>query len=752
MHAAVVGTYPPTRCGIATFTADVEASLRHNGATVTVERVEPGGTCIDRDSRDSYVRAAHRLNALGCDVVLIQHEFGIFGGVAGSHILALVDQLTVPYVVTLHTVLPRYSDDQLRVLHKLCRRAAAVTVFTDTARRLVLEQGLVRDSTLHVVAHGAPPELFAAVDPASARRRLSLPLDVPVMSTFGLLSEGKGVEDAIQAMELLRSEYPDLHYVVAGRTHPEVVRHDGERYRTSLQALVKRLRLEDRVVFLDRFLELDELGALLGISDVVCTPYHGEEQSVSGVLTFALAAGCPVASTPYRYARDVLADGAGILVDFHNYEQLAEAIGKLLGSSGDAAREAARQASSRLSWPTVGGELLAVLEGARHSAVSVVDEPAPAAVPLAQWAPSTDHLRVLCDDTAVLQYSNLRVPRIECGYRIDDAARMLPIIAELATGTNGESWYPTIGRLMTFLEAAANDGRGTMRNFMSGDGRWLDDPHLGDHVGRTIWGLGEAMAVNPTVAADAQLLMDRLVPHISADWPTRVLTYAALGVSAASRTEVKLVDDLDRIAGALRRWKPSAMPEWRWFEPRLTYANGRVPEVLLRVGHRLGEDELVDAGKTMLDWYEGLCLRDGHYRFPGYRGLDNRSQLLWSGDEQPIEAAAMADAHLAWLLMSGDAESADAVERSWSWFLGNNRLAEPLMDLETGASCDGLGERTVNRNCGAESTIAAHRCWRTYLVARLSYAADDPGALPITSTIRPPVAKRAAALRTHTSA
>jgi len=405
---AIIGTYPPTRCGIATFTADVESSLNHNGATTTVVPVEPGGAAIDRDSRDSYIRAAHRLDALGCDVVLIEHEFGIFGGVAGSHILPLVEQLSVPYVLTLHTVLPKFTDDQMQVLQKLCRRAAGVTVFTSTARRLLLEQELVRASAVHVVPHGAPPQLYASIDAVAARRQLSLPADAPVMSTFGLLSEGKGVEDAIQAMALLRRQHPDLHYVVAGRTHPEVVRHDGERYRESLHALVQDLGLEDRVIFLDRFLELDDLAALLGISDVLCTPYHGGDQSVSGVLTFALAAGCPIASTPYRYARDVLVDGAGILVDFHNQEQLAEAIHKLLGPSGDSAREAAREASARLSWPTVGAELLSVLEQAAQTRVSVPDEPTRTVVVSANSTPSVTHLRVLCGGTAVLQHAHRR--------------------------------------------------------------------------------------------------------------------------------------------------------------------------------------------------------------------------------------------------------------------------------------------------------------------------------------------------------
>jgi glycosyltransferase involved in cell wall biosynthesis len=369
MHVAIVGTYPPTRCGIATFTADVESALRLNGTTVTVVPVTTDSASaslsITRDDPHSFVAAALRLNALGCDAVLVQHEFGIFGGTSGGHILRLVEALSVPYVVTLHTVLPVFSEDESQLVQALCRRAAAVTVFTGTARRLLLEQELVPARLLRVVAHGAPLELYADVDDAQARKRLGLPLAVPVMSTFGLLSSGKGIELAIHAMALLGDDHPDLHYVVAGRTHPEVVKREGEQYRERLVALTEDLGLSERVMFLDRFLEIDELAAVLGISDVVSTPYRGEDQSVSGVLTFALAAGCPIVSTPYRYARDVLADGAGVIVDFDDDGGFAGAIHNLLdGTTSARARAAARQASSQMPWPTVGAALRAVLSDA----------------------------------------------------------------------------------------------------------------------------------------------------------------------------------------------------------------------------------------------------------------------------------------------------------------------------------------------------------------------------------------------------
>ncbi|MEP7048639.1 MAG: glycosyltransferase [Ilumatobacteraceae bacterium] len=739
MHVAIVGTYPPTRCGIATFTADVEMALELNDTDTTVVSVgrdeELGTVSIERDDPASYVEAAHRLNAMGCDVVLIQHEFGIFGGEAGHFILDLVSELTIPYVVTLHTVLPWFGEERSKVVQELCRGAAAVTVFTATARRLLLEQELVPARLLQVVPHGAPAELFAEIDVAAARRWLSIPEDVPVMSTFGLLSEGKGIELALQAMALLTSEHPDLHYVVAGRTHPEVVKRDGERYRRCLAELVDNLGLTGRVIFLDRFLALDELAAVLGISRVVCTPYRGEDQSVSGVLTFALAAGCAIASTPYRYARDVLADGAGLLVDFGDDEAFADAIHRLLGPVGDSAREAARQASSQLAWPTVGAALRSVLaNAARGPMVSLQTMPDRPDSRTLMMQPDSKHLRTLCDDTAVFQHARFNVPRVEHGYCVDDAARMLPIIGHLAVSTGDESWHATVSRLLSFLHAAAAGGDGNMRNFMSWDRRWLDEPYLGDHVGRAIWGLGELAAIDGAFTTEANDLLNTLGPSVSPAWPSRTLAYAALGLVAATPSNPALVDDLERISATLRQWVPSDHPSWEWCEPRLTYDNARVPEALLRVGHLLGERTMVANGGTMLRWFDELCLQGRYYRFPGHRGLSDARELRWSGDEQPLEAAAMADAQSAWLIATGDTDAAGSVDRAWAWFLGNNRLGAPMIDVATGAGFDGLGARSVNLNRGAESTIALHRCWLTRRTAQELSVSMRTRAMTITSS------------------
>lgn len=729
MHVAIVGTYPPTQCGIATFTADVEASLRPLGVDVTVVPIlpEPDPTRISicRDDVDSYVQAARRVNVSGCDVVLVQHEFGIFGGVAGEYVLRFVENLSIPYVVTLHTVRPKFDEAQAEIVQGLCDRASAITVFTNSGRRQVLDQGFAPARCVEVVPHGAPDELYEDVDRVAARQRLDLPADGPVMSTFGLISAGKGIELAIHAMALLRNEHPDLHYVVAGRTHPEVVRHEGERYRMCLQALAEDLGLGDRVIFIDRFLELHELRDLLGVSDVVCTPYRGSEQTVSGVLTFALAAGRPIVSTPYQYARDVLADGAGLIVDFDDDEAYAEALHTLLDPvAGARAHDAARIASASMQWSNVGKSIKSVLAAAvRRPARDLASVDRVAALPLAPAHPATSHLRLLCDDTAVLQHAHHKVPATEHGYCVDDAGRALPILDELAAATGDEWGYVAVGRVLAFLRAAAAGGDGAMRNFMTWNRSWLDEPYVGDHVGRAIWGLGELVARGGPFAEQAADLLASLTAAVSPSWPTKTIAYAGLGLVAAASVDEARFDDLQRIRPVLATWAPSGDPAWDWFESRLTYDSARIPELLIRVGDRLDDPQLVRNGGAMLHWFDSICRHGSYYRFPGHLGLEDAKAINWSGDEQPLEAAALADAHAAWFEVTREPASAAAVERCWSWFLGNNRLGEPLFDAESGAGCDGLGMREVNRNCGAESTLAAHRCALTNAAVRSASAA-----------------------------
>ena len=384
MRVAIVSTYRPRPCGIAVFSSDLRAALLEADSSLTVEIVsivrddaashppEVAAT-IHQDVVADYTAAAEHLNRTAVDVVLIEHEYGIFGGDSGSNVLQLADALSVPLVVTLHTVLENPEPDRAEILRALCDRAALIMVFTETARRMVVDQGLADFERVRVVPHGAPDELTAAAwSDRVGDDIVGLSLGLPrltgrtVLSTFGLISDSKGLELAIRALPKITAAHPELLYLIAGQTHPDVINKEGESYRLSLQHLVHDLDLCDHVSFIDRFLTIEELALLLARTDLYLTPYRSKDQIVSGALTFAVAAGCPVVSTPYFYAEDLLTFGAGVLVPFGDSAALASAVLTLLDSPARmrTARRAARRVGADLSWSSVGKATLELLSEA----------------------------------------------------------------------------------------------------------------------------------------------------------------------------------------------------------------------------------------------------------------------------------------------------------------------------------------------------------------------------------------------------
>ena len=390
LWAAIFSTYPPRACGIGTFSFDVRAALLDlsgiddvSPVAVVDEPLSPQGSdllaTVSQEVRRDYVRAARLLNRLDIDVVLLQHEFGIYGRLDGEYVLSFAQELAQPLVVTLHTVLSHPSPHQLWVLTALCDRAERVIVMTDTARRLLVEVGASTAEKIRVVPHGAPVVLGRRRDEHAAGRRPLYVAPAPggyermqsrfLLSTFGLLSAGKGLETAIEALPLIVERHPEVVYLIAGRTHPQVARREGERYRIMLERLIVDLGLSDHVAFDDRFLSIDELADLLAATDVFLTPYRNREQISSGSLTFAIAAGCAAVSTPYRYAEDMLMSGAGQVVPFDDPPALAEAVCEFIEQPNllATARAEARRIGSRLTWPSVATATATVLrEAATH--------------------------------------------------------------------------------------------------------------------------------------------------------------------------------------------------------------------------------------------------------------------------------------------------------------------------------------------------------------------------------------------------
>jgi hypothetical protein len=570
---------------------------------------------------------------------------------------------------------------------------------------MILDARLVTPERVRVVPHGGPTELLPKP------RQGPSDTDRCVLSTFGLISPGKGIEVAIAAMPEIVARHPNALYVIAGQTHPEVAKLHGEEYRISLERLARDLDIADHVVFDDRFLSIEDLSSMLAATTIYLTPYRSREQVVSGALTFAIVAGCPTVSTPYFYAEDILASGAGMLVPFDDAPALADAVIGLLDQPDRLARmRLEAQATGReLAWPQVGRQTADVLrEALAIGRPSAARHAQPATLPRAR----ASHLLTLVDDVGIVQHADGIVPLRSSGYCTDDVARLAIVALGLGRTTGAEAYQRILARSLGFLRHAWSAERGGMHNFMSYDRRWLDEPHGGDHFARAAWALGEVVAADPVLALlePSLILLREMLPALAEQrWP-RSIAFAALGLA---RADPELVGGeaepvLRALAGRLADiQRGNASQDWYWAEDALTYDNARLPQALIAAGHRLGDVELVHEGIRSLDWYATEVGIDGDYlRLAGHRGRRRGEPRGSDGDEQPLDAAALVEAEVEAALATGDERHARDAVRAFEWFLGRNRLQQSVYDFATGGCHDGLGESGVNTNEGAESTLA----------------------------------------------
>ncbi len=735
MRTAIFSTFPPRACGIGAFSFDVRGALLEvagidDVSTLVVvdepsspQRPEISQT-VSQGARGDYIRAARALGRTDVDVVLLEHEYGIFGGRDGEYVLSFARELAQPLVVTLHTVLSAPTAHQLQVLTALCDEAERVIVMTETARRLLVQVGACPNEKIDVIPHGAPTELGRARAELDAGRRPRYVTSAAggyarmesrfLISTFGLLSPGKGIEVMLDALPAVVARHPEVLYVIAGRTHPQIARRKGEEYRLMLERRILDLDLSEHVQLDDRFLAVDELADLLAATDVFVTPYMSREQSSSGALTFALAAGCAVVSTPYWYASDMLSSGAGRLVGFGDSAALSGALCGLIEDPDAlaAARDEAARIGTTFGWPSIADATASVL----REAVSAAPRRTPIADAGLEFSDvRTDHLLTLVDDCGIVQHANGAIPNRPTGYCVDDVARLAVVALELERRTGDRVWSAVLYRALAFLvDASDSDGAG-MRNFMSYDRRWLDEAHVGDHVGRAVWALGDVLTTAwvPALVDPAQRLLATLVRSLEGDLSLRTAAYTSLGLA---RLDADRLDDdarglLERCVTQLEAaYDDTAGDGWKWFEDSLTYDNARLSQALIIGGTALDRTAAVDAGLSSLAWLGDECgLGEGFLRLPGHKGRHRSEQAPGLGDEQPLDASAVVEAELSAFAVTGEALHAARAQRAFDWFLGRNRLGRPLYDFATGGCCDGLGEEDVNTNEGAESTLAFHR-------------------------------------------
>jgi glycosyltransferase involved in cell wall biosynthesis len=723
---AFIGNSLPRRCGIATFTTHLQqavAAFRPDLETGIVAMTNPDRSydypavvCheIRDDKVEDYVRAADFLNAGGYDAVSLQHEFGIFGGIAGAHIIPLLSRLTMPIMTTLHTVLAAPTDAQRAVLEKIIDASSKVVVMAKKGRDLLRTIYHVPAEKLELIPHGIPD--FPFVESDEAKRVLGF-ADKSVILTFGLLSPNKGIEFVIDAMPAILKSRPDAVYVVLGATHPNLIARRGEAYRDSLIARAHALGVSAHVVFLNQFVDQPTLLGFISMCDIYVTPYLNEAQMTSGTLAYSFGLGKAIVSTPYWHAQELLANGRGTLVPFGDSDAIGTEIAGLL--SDDARRRTMRafawSDSRSMTWERTAERYLGVLEGIRpvHKLRVISRQEQTMRTPDDANPPDLrlGHLLSMCDDTGLFQHAVHSVPDRHHGYCVDDNARALLLACVL---NQDERRLPDalIARLAAFVQHAWNPDTRRFRNFMSFDRRWLEDKGSEDSHGRTLWALGECSRgdANPSRRRWAAALFTEALPAVEGFQSPRAWAFTLLGLDAyhdpaqrdsyAAFMRKRLAE---RLMSNLTRYSTN---DWVWFEDVLAYDNARLPQALIATGIATGTQSYIEGGLRSLRWLMTLQTSPtGHFRPVGTESFGEKRRLPRAFDQQPLEAAATISACIAAWRADGDAAWTQNAMRTFAWFLGDNDLETPLVDVETGSCRDGLHPDRPNENRGGESVV-----------------------------------------------
>ncbi|WP_423141449.1 glycosyltransferase [Parablastomonas sp. CN1-191] len=711
LRVALIGTFPPRKCGIATFTSDSFDQLGKYHPEIALDifaldnprapRTYPADVhTISCASADAYERAARLINGSGADVVWLQHEFGIFGGPDGEMVCDFVDRIAAPLVVTMHTVLSEPSANQRRIAEHLIGRASRIMVMSERGRDLLVDQYDAPADRIALIAHGAPDRPFGRE--AAFKALLGLE-GRPVLTTFGLLGPGKGLELMIEALPAIAARHPDVVYRIVGATHPVLVEEHGETYREGLQALARKLGVESHIRWENRFVETDELLDQLEACDIYVTPYLNLQQATSGTLSYAVALGKAVVSTPYVHARELLADGIGVLVEPGSSAALAEAVIRLLDRPDELAaiKRRAYAAGRGTIWPAFAKGTASMLRSAAA--------PAPARIPLAATPPLTG-VFAMSDGTGMLQHADGIVPDRAHGYCTDDNVRAL-MLMNVARGIDPAErtrWSTTYA---AFVRDAWNPEARRYRNFMRFDRSWCEEVGSDDSNGRTLWALGHTAARAPEAAMRewARTWFDKTAPALAELDSPRTIAFTMLGSAEILSTgphpvAERILADGGRTLHALL--DAARRPDWAWFEAVLAYDNPRLPQALIAAGMALGRDEWVGAGLDTLRFIAGVqTSASGQFRPVGSEGFGREFDAL-PFDQQPLEAQAAVEAAATAYAASGDATWIEHAEMAYRWYLGANDRGVVLADITTGRCRDGVTPRGANANCGAESILA----------------------------------------------
>jgi glycosyltransferase involved in cell wall biosynthesis len=719
-----VSTYPPRECGIATFTRDLTTAMdkKFNPSLKSkVLAVNENGSSIynyqgkvsmqlNESDIENYIEAAEKVNRNDkIKLVCIEHEFGIFGGEEnGEFLIPFLEKLDKPVVVTLHSVVPDPSDERLRVMKAIAKRSKLITVMAETAVDILdTDYGIPRNK-MHVIHHGVPSIDFLKNN-LEIKKNLGLDGKI-VLSTFGLINKGKGIEYVIRALPRLVEKYPNLLYVIVGETHPVVRRREGEEYRNKLINLAKDLGLKDNVKFYNKYLSLEEIIEYLKASDIYIYSALDENQIVSGTLAYALSAGKAVIATPSLYAKEMLREDRGLLVDFRDANSMESAIGKILGDSElkNKLEKKAYAFTRQMTWPNVAVNYLNVFKKLITVKKTIGIHKLP---PI-----KLSHLITLTDDNGVIQHAKHSLANRETGYTLDDNTRALVVAIMHYDIFKSEKILKLINTYMSYIYYSQKED-GNLHNLMAYDKKFLDEVGSEDSYGRTLWATGRLInsKVSSNLKASAKFVFDNALKNIDDLTSVRAKVFSLIGLYYYYKIHkdkniydkiVKLADNL------LEAYGDNSSNNWNWFEDSLTYSNGKIPEAMFLAYDVTKNEKYLEVARTSLKFLTSLLMMAGKLVLIGHKGWYKRGKERAFYDQQPVDASSMVQVYMTAYKITGKREYYENALIGFQWFLGRNSLNQVVYDEITGGCYDGLLPECINLNQGAESTIS-------YLLARL---------------------------------
>jgi glycosyltransferase involved in cell wall biosynthesis len=727
---AFVGNYLPRRCGIATFTTDLCESFASSNPSVQcyaipITDIEEGYQYPERvrleikeQDLDAYKAAADFLNLNDVDIVCLQFEYGIFGGKAGSYILSLLRNLKMPVITTLHTVLKNPNVEQRRVMDELLAISDYVVVMSQKGVEILHDVFKTPPGKVRLIPHGIHDVPF--IDPNFYKDKYGVEGKIVIL-TFGLLSPQKGIEVVLRALPRVIKNHPNVVYLVAGVTHPNLLRHEGEKYRLSLQRLANELDIKGHVIFHNKFVSIEELKELITLADIYITPYLEETQITSGTLSYSFGAGNAVISTPYWHAQELLADGRGILVPFGDSDSITKAITRLIQNEVErhTMRKNAYLLGREMTWNKVAQQYGDLFAEARQKRSAVMRKKIPMRSldeqPLILPKIKLDHLIRMTDSIGIFQHAKHNIPNFAEGYCTDDNSRalILTVLLENLGTINSLILNDLATRYLGFLRYAWDEKAARFRSLLTFQRKWAEDNFSEDSHGRAVAALGTCIgrSRNEGFSQMAAEIFEYALTPVSSFSSPRAWAFALIGAQEYQRRfpgDRSARNSMEVLSTKLMKlYDENCSAEWKWFEPVLSYCNAGIPRALIASGRGLANEKMLECGIESLNWLITVQTSSrGHFQPVGTDKIFKRGSSKPLFDQQPIEAYSTVSACLEAYITTKDKRWYNEAEKAFQWFLGTNDLGIPLYDPVNGGCYDGLHVDRVNRNQGAESTIA----------------------------------------------